>query len=225
MTRLKLLAAMAAAVALTAMSAAPASATFKSLLATKGHASLTAVSFATGGLKVTCASGSGEWHLQTKGKFEETEHKTGKTEEDKQVATLSGPHLYIAVAEWSGCKGEVLGIKVAATVEACEFQVVQTQKGTTKGTMSVVTECVLKTAKPFGCTITLSAGKEASGTNAFLKEVKLENGHEGLLAMAPAVEGISGTTNCEKEGAGKFTNGTMTGEAESLTTEGGLMLG
>jgi hypothetical protein len=225
MMKLKLLAGLAIAAGIVAMSVAPAGATFKSLLATKEHVKLQTMTFTFGGLKVICQAASGEWHLQTKGKFEETEHKTGKTEDDKQVATLSGPHLYIAVSEWSKCTGEAVGLfKVPATVEPCELQVEQPHKGATTGTVSLVTACVLKTTEQLACTITLSAGKEAKGTNAFLNEMNLEStGEFNFLLMSPKIEGINGTATCKE--LEKFNNGKLTGEPGSIIPEGGLELG
>jgi hypothetical protein len=205
------------AVAVTAMSVAPASATFKSLINTKGQAKLQRMTFESGGLTITCQSASGEWHLQSKGKFEEHE------KEGKQVALTNGPHLYITVSKWNNCEGEALNIKVAAAIEACEFQVVQPQKGATKGTVSLIGACVIKMSAPFTCTITLLAGKEVTGTNAFLKEFKLEtNKQDGALLMSPNVEGISGTATCLEEE--KFTNGKLSGAAGSIGTEGGVVL-
>jgi hypothetical protein len=198
--------------AVTAMSAAPAGAWFKSRNQAKttglAHAGTTA--FEAGGAKVSCESAAGEWSIQTKGQFKE--HKQG----EKQAKTTFGPHLYLKVLQWNGCKAEVALIKVAAKVSACEFQLEQPQKGVNTGTASVVSTCVITAPAPVSCTITVPPGNEQTGVNAFLKAIKGENSGQSVLATAE-VEGIHGKSTCEAE---EFTKAKFKSAAGGLVAEG-----
>jgi hypothetical protein len=216
MTKHKLLAGLLTAVALLATAATPASATFKSLILNHESLKVGAITFVAGGATIKCEGASGEWRLRTGGKFEEA----GK--ENNQIPTLNGPHLYVAISEWHNCMMEALKLKLGAATEACELQVVQTEKGATKGTVTMITPCSFK-APLIPCTVTLSAGKEATGINNGLNEFLLENSKaNGTLLMTPRVSGIQGTTSCDKPEA--FTNGKLEGATGSIVTEGGVKL-
>lgn len=220
MIRIKLLlVGLAAAVALTAVSAAPAGAIFKSRNGTsQGQAKIAGVTTLTVGAaaKVSCGGADGEWHLQTKGKFQE--HEQG----EKQVATTEGPHLYIKITKWNQCSAEVSGVKITKGVEvsACEFQLEQVQKGSpTTGTASVIRPCVITITGTVSCTITVFAGKENQNpelaVNAFLKEIKAVNGQNSILGTAN-VEGIKGEASCL---TGGFSTGTFkSGEGTLIGT-------
>jgi hypothetical protein len=206
MTKIKLLAGLVVGLALMAMSATPAGAVFRSLNGTsQGPGESSATSLTVGAAKVSCEKAEGEWHIQSKGKFEEHEQN------GKQIAQAKGPHLYIKVSKWNNCKASISGIGVGAKVGACEFQIEQEQEGVLKGTATVIHECQIQTAEEKGvkaCTIHVFAGKESQKEpiNAFLPGISFENSGTSLLTTS-LVENIHGKASCltpEEFVGGKF---------------------
>ncbi len=211
MIKIKLLVGVAALLAVTALSAAPAGAWFKSLNGTsQGKVQSSKTELNAGGAKVSCESAEGEWHLQSAGVWWEHE------KEGKQVKTLEGPHLYIKITKWNKCKATVALESVAATVEPCEFQLKQPEKGVNKGTATLVSACVIKAAlKPTACVITVAAG-DHSGTNELLKEISGENSESltEVLGTAEVAEGIHGKASCLKPE--EFVKGSFKSEKGGL---------
>jgi hypothetical protein len=190
MTKIKALFGLTALVALLAISAAPASAWFKSTSTkTSGVGTAGKTTFTTGTLSVTCEKAEGEWKVRLK---------------TTQAEALEGPHLNILAKKWNNCKNSIFG---GATVKECEFQVEQPTKKlekefeatATKGLLSeVITGCEIKA---LGCTITVpSAG------NTGLKKVTQETSGTNLIAKAEVSEILGTYKNCtlgEKEKTGK----------------------
>ncbi len=214
MLKFKLLAGVAASLAILALSAAPAGAWFASLNGkSQGPAKIVSTTTLTVGAnaKVSCETAEGEWHLQTKGQFKL--HEKGGNQEP----TTKGPHLYIKISKWNKCKATVLGVSVSGvTVSPCEFQLEQPTKGVNKSTATVITACVITVPlKPTPCTITVFAANESTGLNDFLEKVVGENSGKNVVAEAK-VEGIHGEASCL---SGGFTTGKFESLAEGLVAE------
>ncbi len=192
MTKIKALFGLTVMVGLLAISASPAFAEYESKTA-EGKGSAGPTVFTVTGGTVTCASSEGTWSIRKSDKL--------------QGKVSKGGHLNILAKKWNKC--EVPGIGTA-TVSECEFQVVQTKKGTNKGLpVSVLKGCNIKA--PLGCEITV----EPKG-NENLKELSQENKkpEENLLAKAN-VTGITYTAkSCFGISSGKTgeEKGEITGE-------------
>ena len=204
MIKIKLLVGLGAMVAVTALSAAPAGAWFKSLNGTsQGAVQATRTALVAGGAKVQCESAEGEWHLQTSGNWWEQQ------ENGKQLKTTEGPHLRIKIAHWNNCEAEVAFVKVkGVVVSACEFQLEQAVKGVSKSTATVTTECVIKVPLKPECVISIPPGTH-SGGNELLNEIKAANVGKTVAGTA-SVTGIHGKATClkpEEFVKGEFTSG------------------
>jgi hypothetical protein len=211
MIKIKLLAVLLMALALLAMSAGPADAWFKSGNPTKttGSVKFGKISFTFSFDKITCASATGEWSIQTKGQFKDHE-KAGK-----QVKTTFGPDLYVKMRNWNQCKGEQPDvISPVVTIEDCSFQFQQEQKntGSANALLSVVTECEVYLNFLF-CADRLTPGNEQTGVNAFLKQIKSEQSGQNVLTTA-------NVENIHTKGCQEVTNGTFESEERSLIEEG-----
>jgi hypothetical protein len=204
MTKLKLIVGLAAILVAMAISAAPASAWFKSLnKGTQGQVKITGITVKVGGsegYRVICEAKKGEWRLQSKGKFEERQKK------GNQEKTTEGPHLYLQIKEWTNCTG-TLGLHTeleGIVAKACEFQLEQPEKTVSKGTITIVTECVYKIAKP-ECEIKIFAAKEPEKVNYLLKEIVLKGSGKNIIAQAFS-SSLQGEIKCA---GGQFKGGQL----------------
>jgi hypothetical protein len=214
MINAKLLAILAAMVAVLAVSAAPASAIFVSNTGeTHGAGKSGAMTLEGGGATLECSSAEGEWKIQTAGKIEE--HEKG----EKQQPALEGPQLYLLIKKWIGCKAKSSLIKEAKpTVKECTLHLEQVAKGETKAKGAVATECTVEVKVLGTCTIKVPAAKESEKLNFGLEKNTLENSGTNLLTTAEdsgittkpsaACLGIKET----KEGKMKSTVGGIVGE-------------
>ena len=211
MTKIKLLTVLLAALALLATSAGPADALFKSgnQAKTTGQIKFGKISFTFPSNKIACASATGAWSIQTKGQFKDHEKA------EKQVKTTLGPNLYVKMYEWNHCIAEVSGFTDSIiSFYDCTFQFQQQEKGagSANALVSIVTECQI-TLHTFMCAFYLTPGKEQTGENAFLKQIKSEQSGQNVLATAN-VGGI------HAKGCQEATNGTFESGERSLRAEG-----
>jgi hypothetical protein len=149
-----------------AVSAAPASAEFGSLIKlAHGQAkALSAIVIADGGTAIECPAGGSEieWKIQEKGEI------------GKQKEAVEGPHLSLGI-KWpsKGCvlKSETLKEKVAVTISECALQLVQT--GTETSSLGAVEKACIAKSSP--CEITIPAANEKSSENFALKNNTLQD--------------------------------------------------
>jgi hypothetical protein len=178
MFRVKTLSILAGMVAVLAISVTPGSAWWESNSSnTTGKVKVIATGrFVDAGSKVECPNIAEveehtSWWLQTKGQIKKHQQN------GEQLLTTAGPHLYIQVKNWGACKAEISGTTLEAKVSACEFQLVQTQKGSLTATGGSVNTCVITTEI---CVLQIPAAMEKApgsneGINVGLKEISLEN--------------------------------------------------
>ena len=194
MIRLKTLGVLTGIVATLALSAAPASAWFRSIAKpAQSQGTITVIShgvfhYTNQGI-VECPTNEikAQYHIQTKGQLKNHGQEVGKQEQ-----TTEGPHLAIQVKEWGKCESEITGQKnrLEAKVKECDFQIVQ-QKGSFEATGGIITGCFVKIGpeKEPLCEIQVPAGMEKQpgsneGINVGLKEIKLSNVGKNVLAKA-----------------------------------------
>jgi hypothetical protein len=206
MLKAKLVAIFAAMVAVLAVSATSAFAEFSS---TSGKATGAGKSgkvvLEGGGATLECASAEG------KGEIANSEKKEA----------LTGDLLNLDTEKWNECKAsskEFKGLK--PKVKACTLDLMQNNKGETKATGSVVTECTVETTVLFlTCTIHVTPEKEAEKVNFGLEKNALANSGKNLIIKAED-SGITTTTSgtCPGIKGGKENKQTaeVTGEGVNI---------
>lgn len=153
MMRAKLLAVCTAMLAVLAVSAVPASASFQSkTTATKGNVKTGAVVLAGGGATLECTSSSGTWTILNNG-----------------VASTQGKNEQLAFTTFTGCTAKSSLLKGAtAVVKACTLELEQ-NPGASKALGSTVANCTVEVKAIGTCVITVEGGQKG------LKENTLEN--------------------------------------------------
>jgi hypothetical protein len=203
-----ILAVMAALVAFGA-SAIPAVAWFESTsAATSGPGNGGVTVLTTAGGTVVCNSEDGAWQIRSAGNIHS---KTG------QATTKQGPHQDLSITKWNECKTEVAGLKLSVTVKPCEIQLEQPTKGSTQGTASVQTSCVMKIAiSPGECTLTIPGAVE-NAANEHLNEVHFTKTGATSVAAISALEGLTDTVagSCEMDGVKGGKENKLSGIAEA----------
>ncbi|HEV3071148.1 MAG TPA: hypothetical protein VGY76_06980 [Solirubrobacteraceae bacterium] len=169
-----------AALLITVVSTASASAEFGSLNGEVTHGTAKALSETVlegGGGKIKCpAEGTEvEWKIQSKGEI------------GKQKEVVEGPHLNLTF-KWpsKGCTAELGTFKESVVLSECTLQLVQ-EGNQTKVSSGVVTPCVAKTSV---CEIKVVEANEKTGENFELKESVLENEGQNLN-IKEADEGVT----------------------------------
>jgi len=170
MYRLKVLSVLAGTVAMLALSATSASATWTSNNGqTTGNITVNTageLTYPNSTVKCVASEIKAQWQIQGAGQIKE-----------QQKITTSGPHLQIQVKEWG--KNCLAGGLLPATVSECDFQLVQ-QAGSFTATAGVSKRTCVITVPSISCTIQIPAGMEApqgsgKGINVGLKSVALTN--------------------------------------------------
>jgi hypothetical protein len=167
MTKLKITIGLFGALCAIAVSAAPASAEFKSTTGkSTGSLRTEGLNYEVGG----CEKGAGEWTIK---------NKAGES-------APNGPKLNQALT-FEGCKIETSSGKIPVENFKCEVQVTET--GETSGTESLLSPCTVKTPGKGSCEMSV-AGKElktTSLTNVGTEELKIDSNLEEVEAKPNAV--------------------------------------
>ncbi len=197
MSRLKTLSVLAGIVAALAISAAPASAWWKSTQSQGTVKVITSGQFEDAGVPIVCPENEikSTWHIQTAGQIKI--HQKG----GKQELTTEGPHLNIQV-KWGNkefdCKAKVSGTETVTNVKACELQLVQAKEALVANG-GVVTPCIIKIGNGTKavCEFEVPSGMEKApesneGINVGLTETKLLNVGSNQLDEVEVAKGGKG---------------------------------
>jgi hypothetical protein len=203
MKQLKILLSLAAILCVTAATTpTPANALFNATTAGATTGPLTppaSLDLAIGSATIQCAStattkAAGFWTIQTS---EETVVNDGKTKEQKQPPTKTGPHEAITIEKWGSCEAIVGTTHLSVTVSPCRLQIIQPTAGITKipstaKTASVQTNCVVViTSGGLNCTITTPQTK----ANHELTGITAENVPPNQIHVSANIPGITAFTN------------------------------
>jgi hypothetical protein len=197
MSRLKVLSVLAGTIAMLALSATSASATWTSNTGqTTGNITVNSAgefTYPTGHkIKCNAAEIKAQWQIQG----------AGQIKEQQQKITTSGPHLQVQVKNWgANCIADGM---LKAEVSECDFQLVQ-QAGSFTATAGVSKRaCVIK-IEGGACAIQVPVGMEApqgsgKGINVGLKGVTLTNSGTNQIDKATINSGGQG----QRAGEGIF---------------------